>query len=43
MWPLPTPGDHELKKLEFTLYQKASFHVDMNCSGSVVFEKKIFK
>jgi hypothetical protein len=23
LWPLPTPEDHDLKKPEFTLYQKA--------------------
>jgi hypothetical protein len=39
---LPTPVDHDVKKIESTLYQK-TFHVNMIYSGSVVLEKKIFK
>jgi hypothetical protein len=29
LWPLPTPGDHDLKKHESTLYQKLSRKYDL--------------
>jgi hypothetical protein len=40
LWSLPTPGDLDWKKFEFTLSE--SFHVNMTFPSSVVHEK-IFK
>jgi hypothetical protein len=41
MWHIPTPGDHDFKKIDFTL--SGNFHVNMSFSGSLVLENKIFK
>jgi hypothetical protein len=41
--PQPTSGDHDLDKLESTLYcMSGRFHVNLSFSASVVIEKKIF-
>jgi hypothetical protein len=41
LWSLPTPGDHDFNKVEFTWYLKA--FMCMSSSGLVVLKKKIFK
>ena len=40
LWPLPTPGDHDLNKLESTLPEDASI---LSFSGLIVCENNTFK